>query len=365
MDLLRAWHSSPRWLSPLLLWTGVGLFDATQTVVVMHSQGMVHNWPQLYVTVLLSWLPWALASPLVYRLDRRHPLWRRPTLGALFVHVAACAAAGLVYSAWNAALQAWLNPYAIAAPKPFAQIWTTVFYSGLLMFAILYATILVVGTMLDSRERIAFQDAEAARLNEQLSRAKLDALRRQIEPHFLFNTLNGIAGLVREGRNESAVTMIAGLSDLIRRVLDDSGTHHVPLGEEMEFVGKYLDIQKMRFGARLSVSVDVPPALCTARVPSLVLQPMVENAITHGAARHAGNSNLRIGATQAGGILTLRVYNDGPALPPGWERQSGGIGIPNVRARLQSLYGGASDLLIRNCENGVEVLLSLPFQEHA
>jgi hypothetical protein len=363
MDRSPARSSAPRWLWVILLWTGVALFDATQTVVVMHSQGMIHNWPQLYVTVLLSWLPWALASPLIYRLSRRYPL-SRPTLAAVTVHLPAAAGTSLVYSAWNAALQAWLNPYASAAPKPFLQIWAPVFYNGLLVFAILYAMILVVGSMLDSRDRIAFQEAEAARLNEQLSRAKLDALRRQIEPHFFFNTLNAIAGLVREGRNESAVTVIAGLSDLIRRVLDDSGTHHVSLGEEMEFVGTYLDIQKLRFGERLNVSVDVPPALRTARVPGLILQPMVENAIEHGTARRARSSNLRIGAAQADGLLTLRVYNDGPALPPDWEKESAGIGISNVRARLQGLYSGGADLVIRNCENGVEVLLSVPFQEN-
>jgi glucose-6-phosphate-specific signal transduction histidine kinase len=355
---------SPRGLWIALLWIGVGLFDATQTVVVMHSEGMIHNWPQLFVTTFLSWLPWALAAPFVLRLSRRYSLWRGDSvIQTLFVHIPACLAVGVVYSAWNAALRAILNPFADAVPKSFMHLWGSLFYNSLLVFAILYGMILLVGTMLESRERLAFQQAETARLNEQLSQAKLDALRRQIEPHFLFNTLNAVTGLVREGRNEAAVGVISRLSDLIRRVLEDSSTQLVTLGEEMEFVGKYLDIQKVRFGDRLQVRVDVPHALYTARVPSLILQPMVENAIKHGIARQARAGTVRIEGSRHGGVLTLRVYNDGPQLTTDWQEQSSGIGIPNVRTRLQSLYGSASEVTIRNCDDGVEAVLSVPLRE--
>jgi len=332
----------------------------------MHSEGMIHNWPHLFLTVFLSWLPWALAAPLVQSLSRHYPVSRaRPIFGALIVHVLACIIAGLAYSAWSAALQASLNPYAYTNPKPFWTIFVSIFSNGLLVFAILYSMILLVTGMLDSRERIAMQLAETARLNEQLSRAKLDALQRQIEPHFLFNTLNAITGLVREGRNEAATRVISELSDLIRRVLQDSAAQQVTLGEEMEFIEKYLDIQKVRFGDRLDVRVDVANELRSARVPSLILQPMVENAIKHGIALHVRPGTVRIEAAESEGVLTLRVYNDGPSLSTDWEEHSAGIGIPNVRTRLQSLYGTASEMLIRNCDNGVEVLLSVPFQERA
>ena len=123
---------------------------------------------------------------------------------------------------------------------------------------ILYGVILMVSYLLDSRERLALQQTETARLNEQLSKAQLNALRKQIEPHFLFNTLNAIAGLVREKRNDAAVDMIAGLSDFLATLLEDSDRQQVPLAEELEFAQKYLDIQKVRFAERLQVSVDVP-----------------------------------------------------------------------------------------------------------
>ncbi len=123
---------------------------------------------------------------------------------------------------------------------------------------VLYTAILAVSYVLDSKSRLAYQQTETARLNEQLSKAQLDALRRQIEPHFLFNSLNAIAGLVREKNNDAAVKMIAGLSDFLRRLLEDSTRQQVPLGEEVEFAQKYLDIQKVRFVERLQFSVDVP-----------------------------------------------------------------------------------------------------------
>jgi len=178
----------------------------------------------------------------------------------------------------------------------------------------------------------------------------------------LFNTLNAVSGLVREGRNDDAVSMIAGLSDFLRRVLDDSTRQQVPLGEEMEFAQKYLDIQKVRFAERLQLSVDVPRELYPAQVPSLILQPMVENAIKHGIAKRAQGGSIRIAASRCNGMLVLSVCNDGPSLPADWEMTRSGIGISNVRTRLQSLYGDAFELSLRNQEaGGVAVSVSLPF----
>jgi LytS/YehU family sensor histidine kinase len=189
----------------------------------------------------------------------------------------------LAYSAWVVGLDRLLNPWLNPVPPGgYLHAWLDTFYNGLLAEVILYGAILAVSFVLDSRERLAWQQTETARLNEQLSKAQLNALRRQIEPHFLFNTLNAVAGLVREKRNDAAVNMIAGLSDFLRRVVEDSNRQQVPLGEEIEFLQKYVDIQKVRFGERLEVSMDVPEELYSAQVPSLILQPMVENAVKHG-----------------------------------------------------------------------------------
>jgi len=215
----------------------------------------------------------------------------------------------------------WLNPWAMMpGPDPFPQLWIHKFYGSLLSDLVLYSLILLVNHVLDSREQMALQQAQAAHLNEQLSKAQLSALRRQIEPHFLFNTLNAIAGLVREKRNDAAVSMIVGLSDFLRRVVNDSDRQQVPLAEELDFTQKYLDIQKARFAERLEFSVNVPEELLPAQVPSLILQPMVENAVKHGIARRVQGGAIRITAFRSNGTLTMRVYNDGPSLPAGWEK---------------------------------------------
>jgi two-component system, LytTR family, sensor kinase len=353
----------PRWLWSAAIWSVVGLFDATQTVFTMRAEGMHHNWVSLFVTLLVSWLPWALASPLVLRLGRQ-PL-RAPWKSFLpwGKHLAACAAIGLVYSAWMALLEVLLNPWAVSpGPPPFRVAWFDKFYGGLLSYLILYAALLLVGHVLDSRERLARQQAETARLNEQLSKAQLNALRRQIEPHFLFNTLNAIAGLVREKRNDDAVDMIAGLSDFLRRVVEDSDRQQVPLEEELDFARKYLDIQKVRFAERLQYSVDVPGELLPAQVPSLILQPMVENAVKHGIAKRVQGGAIRISASRANGTITLSVYNDGPSLPAGWENTHSGIGLANVRTRLQTLYGNRFEVSMENQDpGGVAVSVALPF----
>jgi two-component system LytT family sensor kinase len=363
MDIRAIRKRPQRWIWIGLIWFGFGLVDAVQTVFVMRAEGMHHAWGKLFVTTVLSWLPWALATVAVLRLGHRFPPVRWRPLVTWPVHIAACAGVGLVFAAWTIWLELLANPYAApASPKPFAHLWFDRFYNGILSSLVLYSAILAIGYVVTSRERLAFQQTETARLNEQLSKAQLHALKQQIEPHFLFNTLNAVAGLVREGRNEVAVSMIVGLSDFLRRVLKDSTRQQVPLGEEMEFTLKYLDIQKVRFAERLQLSVDVPAELYPAHVPTLILQPMVENAVKHGIAQRAQGGSIQIAASRSNGILTLSVCNDGPNLPADWETTHSGIGISNVRTRLQSLYGEAFELSMRNQEGGgVAVSVSLPF----
>jgi two-component system LytT family sensor kinase len=352
-----------RWIWIASIWFGFGLVDAMQTVFVMRAEGMHHAWMKLFVMTLLSWLPWALATTFVMRLARRFPPVKLRPFATWFAHFAGCASIGLIFAAWATWLDLLLNPYVYTSIRgPFAHLWFDRFYNGILSFLVFYTAILAVSYVLDSRARLAYQQTETARLNEQLTKAQLNALRRQIEPHFLFNTLNAVAGLVREGRNDAAVSMIAGLSDFLRRVLEDSTRQQVPLGEEMEFAQKYLDIQKVRFVERLQLSVDVPRELLLAQVPPLILQPMVENAIKHGIAKRAQGGAIRIAAFRSNGMLTLSVYNDGPSLPASSEEARSGIGISNMRTRLQSLYGNKFELNMRNQNpGGVEVSVSVPF----
>jgi two-component system, LytTR family, sensor kinase len=354
------WRSSWIWIGSI--WLALGLFDATQTVFVMRSEGMHHAWGKLFFTMVVTWIPWALATPLVMRMGRRFPPVKLWPLTTWIVHLFSALLVGVAFSGWMTCLELLLNPYAVSSRGSFLSIWVDRFNNGIVAALLLYGTILVVNSVLESRERLASQEMETARLNEQLSKAQLRALRQQIEPHFLFNTLNAVSGLVREGRNDAAVSMIAGLSDFLRRVLQDSSRQQVPLREEMEFTETYLAIQKARFADRLQLSVDVPADLYAAQVPSLILQPMVENAVKHGIAKRVGGGAIRIAASRANGTLTLSVFNDGPSLPEGCEENPDGIGIANVRSRLRSLYGERFSLSLRNQEmGGVEASVSLPW----
>jgi sensor histidine kinase YesM len=303
---------TPRsWLWTAGVLSAIAVFEATQTVFGMWSQGMHHNWSALYLTVVLSWLPWVLVTPLVLRLGSQIKI--KPA--SYVMHASIVLGMNVASSAWAALTIVSLNPLALSPPPgPFMHTWLGQFEGSLLSTLMIYAGIIAVGHILDARTRIARQEAETARLNEQLSKAQFEALRRQIEPHFLFNTLNSIAGLVRDNQNDLAVTMIARLSELLRRVIEDPKRPLVTLAEEMEFSCNYIEIQKIRFADRLTLNVDVPGDLLSAQVPSLLLQPMLENAVKHGISHRAQGGAIRISAARTNGMLILRVYNDGPSL---------------------------------------------------
>lgn len=356
-------QSSP-WFWSAITWSAIALFDATQTVFGMRAEGMHHAWGLLFLAVVLGWVPWALATPFIVRLARAFPPVQLRPFRTWGVHLAACLLLSVVGSAFSAYLYHAWNPYLIARPQPFFSLWVTKLSYGALGSLILYSMVLLISCVLEARERLSRQQADTARLNEQLTKAQLNALRRQIEPHFLFNALNAIAGLVREKRNDDAVSMIAGLSDFLRRTLEDSHRHEVPLREEMAFVEKYLEIQKVRFADRLQLSLDVPVELLPAQVPALLLQPIVENAVKHGIAKRVQGGELRIRAARSNGTLKLSVYNDGPALSSDCSACDAGVGLANVRTRLQSLYGSDYELSIRNKEpGGVETCISVPFRQ--
>jgi two-component system, LytTR family, sensor kinase len=355
---------STRWLWIVGIWCAGGLFDASQTVLVMRAEGRQGPWLPLFATELALWLPWALATPLVISLARRYPLVRRVSLRALAVHLVASGALSVVSEAWSAWLQVLFNPWGNRRWPTFVDTFNTSLIFQAATFLIAYALILTVTYLADARESIARQAIETARLNEKLSEAQLAALRRQIEPHFVYNALNSIAGLVRDQRSDAAVSMLVGLSEFLRRTSEDSHRAQVTLAEEVEYLQRYLDLQKVRFADRLQVSVDIPTELLRAQVPNLLLQPLVENAIKHGIARRVAGGRVGVSGVRRDGALCLSVYNDGASSPADWQASPGGVGIGNLRTRLQILYGDQSGLELRRTDAGaVEVVVTLPFTE--
>jgi signal transduction histidine kinase len=361
-------HSGARtygWPWIAALWCVGGIFEATQSVLILRfAENKHHAWQPLFATELATWLPWALATPWVISLARRYPIIRRTTLRTVAVHLAAFATISAVAEAWSAALQVLFNPWGNRRPPTFWDTWSTTLLYQVVIFVIAYALILTITYLIDSRDRIALQMAETARLNEELSNAQLAALRRQMEPHFMFNTLNSIAGLVRDQRNDAAVSMIVGLSEFLRRASADSHRSQVTLAEEVEYLQRYIDIQQVRLGERLRISVDIAEDLLNAQVPGLLLQPLVENAIKHGVAMRVAGGTIRVAGTRANGSLRLSVYNDGPGFPEDWQANGVGVGLANLRTRLRILHGEASELRMNRAgPDGVEVIVTLPLKE--
>jgi hypothetical protein len=361
---------SSRWPRIAAIWIGIGLFDATQTVVSMRSVGMHHAWVALFAFLSLSWLPWALATPAILHVGARHPFaWKlRSALRALAAHAIVWIAVTLAADLWTAVLESTLNPWdPMEPPRTVWSLFDARLHDQMLSSLLLYGCIAMAGAVLASRERLARERVESAQLAAALAKAQLDALRNQVEPHFLFNALNAVSGLVREGRGEEAVQTIARISDFLRRLLQERNLQEVPLEEELALAQTYLDIQRVRFADRLQVRVDVAPGLGQALVPRLILQPLVENAVKHGIAQRARAGTIAIDAQGAQARLTLRVYNDGPPLrPPAAPagEEGGAIGLANVRERLRGLHGDAASLEIRDVEaSGVLVSISMPWRE--
>lgn len=353
-----------RWLWIPAIWCAGAMIDSSQALLMMHAEGAHHSGLRVFGTEFATWLPWVIATPLVIRLARRHPVIRLTTAPAAAVHLAAFTLISLIAAAWCAVLQMAFNPWEHPRrPGPFMYVWGKSLVDQGLTFIFVYALILAITYVVDSRESAARQRTETARLNQELSRAQLAALRRQVEPHFMFNALNSIAGLVRDQSNDAAVRMIVGLSEFLRRASEDSHRAQVTLAEEVEYLQRYLDIQKVRFAERLQVSVDIPAELLQAQVPNLLLQPLVENAIKHGIAKRIAGGAIRVAGARRNGNLCLSVYNDGPRLPADWQATHTGIGIGNLRTRLEILHGGEFELQLRNADtDGVEVSVNLPFR---
>jgi two-component system, LytTR family, sensor kinase len=213
------------------------------------------------------------------------------------------------------------------------------------------------------REREALRlELRASELQSQLMRAQLGALKMQLQPHFLFNTLNAIMTLVRQRKGEQAEEMLGRLSDLLRCVLEDVEAQEVSLRRELEYLRLYLYIEQARFQDRLKVEISTDPAILDAALPQMGLQPIVENAIRHGVGRSSAAGLIRIDASRVNDRLELRVQDDGPGFQAMNSSLNGGIGLANTKARLQQLYGAEANLKIENGQQGGAVVtMTLPY----
>lgn len=350
-------------------WTALGLY--------MFSQDASRSWywktPSPLWASLLLWLfaVWLLAAltPLILRLGARFPLDQR---GRRARHIAVHGLASVVVAVLHVAVSsALLSPLGALQPLVAPGFVATF---GLMLVMSLHGNILSYWTVLavqyglralrlaQERDKAALRlEARAAALEAQLSAARLSALKAQLQPHFLFNTLNAIMVLVRQRQLELAEETLARFADLLRLVLDDGDASEVSLRRELDYVQRYLAIEQLRFADRLRIEQEVEPGLLGMAVPSLALQPLVENAVRHGIARKADASLVRVCARRQGAALQLEVQDDGPG--PGGEVSGAGIGLANTRARLRQLYGEAAGLSLQAAPGGgALVIMTLPLR---
>jgi uncharacterized integral membrane protein len=302
----------------------------------------------------LTWYGCILSAPLFVVLARRAPFDRRRWPASLVAHLIVIVVLVLATSFLQHALT-----YAGAPSKPpLATYLQAALVTGFLPFVAVAAAV----HALDARGRERARDLEAARIQAQLAEARLAALAAQLQPHFLFNTLQAISALIP--RDPSAADrMLTSLSDLLRDVLRRGDTREVTLGEELAVLEPYLEISRMRFGARLSIVITVDDDSRRALVPFFVLQPLVENALAHGIGAHAGAGCVTVRGFREGDRLVVLVADDGRAEGG---RHGEGIGLPNTRARLRELYGDAQSLeLVPRVGGGTEVRMLLPWREVA
>jgi sensor histidine kinase YesM len=227
---------------------------------------------------------------------------------------------------------------------------------------LIYTAAAGTGAAIVMHRRYRDRELAAIRLEAELSAARLDALRGQLQPHFLFNSLHSIASLARAGDNAGVVRLIAGFSEILRHLLTN-GERRLPLRDEMQLVERYLDIQRVRFADRLSVTIDVAPDVADARVPLLVVQPLVENALRHGLAPRVEPGAVRVRAFRENGLTRIDVEDTGRGLPPAWTlERSNGTGLRNLSARLAAEFGAAGSLQVASREGGgVVATVRIPY----
>jgi signal transduction histidine kinase len=349
-------------------WTFFGLLESGKAYVGTRMRGVPVSPGNALLGNMPWWYMWALLTPAVFLIAGRFRLDRPPVGRSLAVHAVAGFAfvplhlvpVGALYyfthARYNPAaagldmlLRRWIEPFLLLDVLTY---WVIV--GG-------YHALAIHRRMRATEREAARLEVQAAELRSLTAEARLHALRMELNPHFLFNALNAISGLVRRADRDGAVAMLARLGDLLRVTLNRDTAPQVPLGRELECLELYLDIERVRFADRLTIELDVPDALHDALVPPLILQPLVENAIRHGIAPAIGGGSITVRARRDDDHLHIDIRDTGG----GWGDRPGpreGVGLSNTRARLTQLYGPAAAVHTGSAlDGGAVVSLSFPY----
>ncbi|HYK12130.1 MAG TPA: histidine kinase [Gemmatimonadales bacterium] len=345
----------------VLIWLGVAAFFITQNVLMKAARHVVIDWQWDIFHEIVFAMMWAVCTVVVLWAVDRWPLEPGARRGSVWRHLGlmpfiALAQITGTYTAHYLILSAIGHPPAqrLGALIQSGLIW------GVFTGALYYWVIIGVYMAFLYPRLYQAQRAAAAELQSQLSRAQLDALRLQLHPHFLFNTLNAIAALA-PGDPARAQRMLARLGDLLRHTLDTESAE-ISVEQELKLLAPYVEIQRLRFEERFRYSERVAPDALPAMVPALLLQPLVENAVRHGVSRRAEGATVLLTIEQRGDQLVLEVTDDGPG-PGNGSKGGNGIGLANTRARLAQLYPAANRVnLEARAEGGARLTVEIPYR---
>jgi two-component system, LytTR family, sensor kinase len=353
-----------------LIWTIIGIFFFSQAL----SQRFFSRDPTPWWHYLISWLVgvylWALLMPGILWLGRRFPIEQRNWVRRVALHLLLGVVVSLVQLILESAILSRLGIFPglmNTFVTTFAFLLVIGFHTGIMTYWEVLGVQYGIGYYQNYQERkqeALRLELRASELQSQLVQAQLGVLKMQLQPHFLFNTLNAIMVLVRQQKSKEAEQTLAHLSDLLRCVLEDVEAQEVPLRRELEYLQLYLSIEQVRFQDRLRVEISADPAILDAALPQMVLQPVVENAIRHGVGKSAAAGRIKISAVRSNDTLELRVQDDGPGFssedPVG--KHSTGIGLTNTKARLKQLYGEEARLTSGNGKpRGAVVTITVPY----
>lgn len=350
-----------KWILLFLFWTVLGLAFAGQHYLSRSKSGAPVSWNLAMGRALADWYVFALLSVPALWVGRRFPAAGPRWPQALAVHLLVSAAFSIGWMCLRAGFEEWRtrgdeDPVTFSAA--FSQALGATFFFNLLV----YWGIVAGQNAFTYYWKFHERELHAAELETRLTEARLQALQMQLNPHFLFNTLNAIASLMHKDV-DAADRMIVRLSELLRYALDSTNEQEVPLRQELDFLGRYLDIQRARFGERLAIRYEVSDDVLAARVPNLILQPLVENSIEHGIEPQARPGQIVLRAWRQGGRLILEVEDNGAGLKSG-AKPADGIGVSNTRARLQQLYGSNQRFDFKSgAGSGLVAGLEIPFRE--
>jgi hypothetical protein len=360
--------SRPRgsWPSSLLKWTGIWgiacLVFASQNALRYIMRGQTVDWFASFGMEALYWVPWLALTPVLLWTARHKPLGSGAPSAHTYWHIGVMVAVSLVQVPAADALQyIGATSHGMFPPGDHVEFAREIYRNSFPALVITawwkYAVFMGLYYAFAYHRRFREREIVAAQLEAQLATAHLQALRMQLNPHFLFNALHSAAMLTMMDP-DAAHRVLVQLSALLRTTLDRSASAEVPLAEEIDFLDRYLAIEQIRFQDRLQVDIRADDDALAGTVPNLILQPLVENAVRHGIARRTDARRLTIRGARENGSLVLEVEDDGPGLPGGWTltppEGSSGVGLANIRSRLERMYGehGRLELLTPTRENG-------------